>query len=162
MQRGLSAVCPRWTKTRARTGPRSRQPWRQAWRTKTKDLESHSMPQGGSSSGNPGAKSLKKIGALSCRASAPTRGISRGGVPAHPGPLATAGAAASRAHAMRSSLPRAPTPRALRWWLSQSHLQVRCWQCLLCGSRCGLRVQRRSSWLVRVDDRAFGGFKTSR
>ena len=40
-------------------------------------------------------------------------------------------AAASRAHSASSSLPRAPTPRTLRWWLPQPHLQVRRWQ----GSR---------------------------
>jgi len=34
-------------------------------------------------------------------------------------------AAASRAHSASSSLPRAPTPRTLRWWLPQPHLQVR-------------------------------------
>jgi hypothetical protein len=40
-------------------------------------------------------------------------------------------AVASRAHSTSSSLPRAPTPRTLRWWLPQPHLQVRRWQ----GSR---------------------------
>jgi hypothetical protein len=122
-QRGLSAVCPRWTRTRARTGPRSHRPWRRAWRSKAKDLESHSMPQGGSSSGNPGAKSLKKIGAHSCRASVPTRGVSS---PRH----ASLSAQGSNASGQRKPPPQSPS-WALRWWLPLSRLQVRCWQCLL-------------------------------
>ncbi len=42
-------------------------------------------------------------------------------------------AAVSRARTMPRSLPRAPMPQALRWWLPQPCLQVRCWQCLRWG-----------------------------
>ena len=46
------------------------------------------------------------------------------------GPLAAVTvAAASRARSTPRSLPRAPTPRALRWWYPQPHLQVRRWRC---------------------------------
>ena len=120
------------------------------------------MSQGGPSSGNPGVVPFRVADALSAEparllvailavsavacvrpqtdslamaghaCTCPLMGLLAAATQAHPS-LFVVAAAASRACATPRSLPRAPTPRALRWWLPQPCLQVRCWQCLRWG-----------------------------